>query len=196
MIKKKKEYHNPEKSRYKSFKLPLKSILNPINSSILLPKIENLALRLNDLTIHVYQFIRLYCLYCFHNNIQIEIDKEFIRLSIRVLGECKKTKDCGNKTLLEKLQWFYQNEYQPSTNHSKTDLTCLSHFTANLAIQIFTCISNNCQERFIQNFKRFVNETCSNFSKVDQAIFKNQILFCEYQSINPIFQTWIQSHFQ
>ena len=174
MIKKKKEYHNPVNSRYKTFKLPLKSILNPSNSSILLPKIEDLALRLNDLTIHVYQFIRLYCLYCFHNGIQIEINEEFIRLSIRVLGECKKTKDCKNKTLLERLQLFYRYEYQPTINHVKTDLSRLGHFTANLAIQIFTCISNNCQERFIQNFKRFVNETCSNFSKVDQAIFKNK----------------------
>lgn len=90
MIKKKKEHHNPANSRHKTFKLPLKSILNPINSSILLPKIENLALCLNDLTIHVYQFIKLYCLYCFHNAVQIEINEEFVRYSIRVLGECKK----------------------------------------------------------------------------------------------------------
>ena len=63
MVKKKKlkdefkEFRNTDKSAYKTFKIPLKSILH--NHSLVQPVINNLVFEMNDLVIHTYQFIRL-----------------------------------------------------------------------------------------------------------------------------------------
>ena len=144
MIKKKKDgtYDGSVKSEFKTFKLPLKRIFNPEY----LPKLEEVIIRLNDLVFHTYNFIKLFVLYCYHNKIEYKIDKQFVRYCIRVLGDCKKTKDVKNKTLLDKMTKFYDEEYEKTVNHIKIDLNLLSHFTANIAIEIFTCISNNIKE--------------------------------------------------
>ena len=66
MVKKKKpkdtfqEFRNNEKSAYKTFKIPLKTIL--LNRDTIQPVINNLVFEMNDLVIHTYQFTRLYIL--------------------------------------------------------------------------------------------------------------------------------------
>ena len=67
----------PNKSQYKTFKIPLKSI---IKSKDLLSKIEEIVFKLNKLIIHSYQFIRLYILKCYNSNIPFEITEEFVRV--------------------------------------------------------------------------------------------------------------------
>ena len=72
-----KEFKNNEKSAYKTFKIPLKTIL--LNRDTTQPVINNLVFEMNDLVIHTYQFIRLYILYCFtNNNILPELNDTFI----------------------------------------------------------------------------------------------------------------------
>jgi len=69
MVKKKKskdifqEFRNNEKSAYKTFKIPLKTIL--LNRDTIQPVINHLVFEMNDLVIHTYQFIRLYILNSF-----------------------------------------------------------------------------------------------------------------------------------
>ena len=64
MVKKKKpketfqQFRNNEKSAYKTFKIPLKTIL--LNRYTTQPVINHLVFEMNDLVIHTYQFIRLY----------------------------------------------------------------------------------------------------------------------------------------
>ena len=55
------EFRNNEKSAYKTFKIPLKTIL--LNRETIQPVINNLVFEMNDLVIHTYQFIRLYVLH-------------------------------------------------------------------------------------------------------------------------------------
>ena len=55
-----KEFRNNEKSAYKTFKIPLKTIL--LNRITTQPVINHLVFEMNDLVIHTYQFIRLYVL--------------------------------------------------------------------------------------------------------------------------------------
>ena len=54
-----KEFRNNEKSAYKTFKIPLKTIL--LNGDATQPIIYHLVFEMNDLVIHTYQFIRFIC---------------------------------------------------------------------------------------------------------------------------------------
>ena len=63
MVKKKKKetfktFRNLEKSKFKTIKTTLKSVL--LKYEELQPIITNLVFEINDLVIHTYQFIRLY----------------------------------------------------------------------------------------------------------------------------------------
>ena len=202
MVKKKKpkdtfqEFRNNEKSAYKTFKIPLKTIL--LNRDTIQPLINNLVFEMNDLVIHTYQFIRLYILKCYINNIPLPtIDELFILYCIKTLGirdnRGKKGKDTE---LLEALDSFYKNEYQPLLNHEKTNLKNTTFLLPYLATQIHTSLSNNIQEHFIQHFLRFINKTTNEITE-DKALlfqFKKQLL--ELNETDEMFSNWKLTHLQ
>ena len=91
MVKKKKpkegfqEFRNNDKSSYKTFKIPLKTIL--LHRDTIQPVINNLVFEMNDLVIHTYQFIRLYVLDKYTKNQTLpNIDETFILYCIKKLG--------------------------------------------------------------------------------------------------------------
>ena len=200
MVKKKKqkdafqEFRNNEKSAYKTFKIPLKTIL--LNRDTIQPVINNLVFEMNDLVIHTYQFIRLYVLNCYTNNLTLPIiDDTFILYCIKTLGlrdnRGKKGKDTG---LLEVLEQFYKTEYQPLLNHEKTNLKNTTFLLPYLATQIHTSLHNNFQEHFIQHFLRFINKTTNEITE-DKALlfqFKKQLL--ELNETDEIFSNWKHTH--
>jgi len=200
MVKKKKlketlqEFRNNEKSAYKTFKIPLKTIL--LNRDAIQPVINNLVFEMNDLVIHTYQFIRLYILNCYTNNQLLPaIDETFILYCIKTLGlrdnRGKKGKDAE---LLEMLDTFYKNEYQPLLNHEKTNLKNTTFLLPYLATQIHTSLHNNFQEHFIQHFLRFINKTTNEITE-DKALlfqFKKQLL--ELNETDEIFSNWKLTH--
>ena len=200
MVKKKKpketfqEFRNNEKSAYKTFKIPLKTIL--LNRDEIQPVINNLVFEMNDLVIHTYQFIRLYVLHEYSKNKPLPtIDETFILYCIKTLGlrdnRGKKGKDTE---LLETLDTFYKNEYQPLLNHEKTNLKNTTFLLPYLAIQIHTSLHNNFQEHFIQHFLRFINKTTNEITE-DKAIlfqFKKQLL--ELNETDEIFSNWKLTH--
>ena len=194
-----KEFRSNEKSPYKTIKTTLKSIL--CNKEIIQPVLNELVFDINNLMIHSYQFIRLYILYCYTNKFDLPtINDKFILYCIKTLG--KKTSS-GRKekdtNLLEKLQEFYNNEYQPLLNHEKTDLRNKSNMLSYISTQIHTCISNNIQEHFIQHFLRFINKTTTDITddKASLFKFKKQLLGCSENSENnenEIFNRWKTTH--
>jgi len=200
MVKKKKpketfqEFRNNEKSVYKTFKIPLKTIL--LNRDAIQPFINNLVFEMNDLVIHTYQFIRLYILNCYTNNQLLPaIDETFILYCIKTLGlrdnRGKKGKDTE---LLEVLDTFYKNEYQPLLNHEKTKLKNTTFLLPYLATQIHTSLHNNFQEHFIQHFLRFINKTTNEITE-DKAVlfqFKKQLL--ELDETDELFSKWKLTH--
>jgi len=143
------EFRNNEKSAYKTFKIPLKTIL--LNRETIQPVINNLVFEMNDLVIHTYQFIRLYVLHQYTKNLPLpDLDETFILYCIKTLGSHDNRGKKGKDTeLLEKLDIFYKTEYQPLLNHVKTNLKNTSYLLPYLATQIHTSLSNNTQERFI-----------------------------------------------
>jgi len=198
MIKKKKKdlftFRNDYKPECKTYKIPLKKLLLDKNH---IPVINDLVYKLNELTINSYQFIRLYILNCYNNNLNIpDINEEFIKYSIKILRFCKvdKSKSCKNKDLLNKLNEFYTKEYQPLINHKKVELNNVEQIIGYLTTRIYTCYATNISEHFIKHFKRFVNKTLKynkeDFEKV--KTLKESILKLEH--INGDFIEWKTQH--
>jgi hypothetical protein len=111
-----KEFRNNEKSAYKTFKIPLKTIL--VNCDTMQPLINHLVFEMNDLVIHTYQFIRLYVLHQYNKNLLLPtMDDTFILYCIKTLGSRDNRGKKGKDTeLLETLEAFYKIEYQPLYN--------------------------------------------------------------------------------
>ena len=201
MVKKKKKetfktFRNLEKSKFKTIKTTLKTVLLKHNE--VQPVITNLVFEINDLVIHSYQFIRLYILYCFHNNLEFPVfdDKfTFVKYCIKTLGtksnSGRKSKDTQ---LLEALQQFYIKEYQPLLNHTKTNLVNKSHLINIIAEQIQVCISTNIQEHFIQHLLRFINKTTNDITQDKKELFelKHKLLILEEP--NEKFNEWKLTH--
>lgn len=191
-----KEFRNNEKSAYKTFKIPLKTIL--LNRDTTQPLINNLVFEMNDLVIHTYHFIRLYVL---HQHIQEkplpEINDTFILYCIKTLGSRDNRGKKGKDTeLLESLDAFYQTEYQPLLNHMKTNLKNTTFLLPYLATQIHTSLSNNIQEHFIQHFLRFINKTTNEITEDKATLFQFKKQLMELDETNEIFNEWKQTHLQ
>jgi hypothetical protein len=201
MVKKKKlkddfkSFRHNEKASFQTIKTTLKSIL--LNRNEIQPEINNLVFEMNDLMIHSYQFIRLYVLYCYTNQIPLpEIDETFILYCIKSLGvRDNRGKKSADTELLEKLDKFYQEEYQPLLNHEKTNLKNTTFMLPYLATQIHTSLSNNAQEHFIQHFLRFINKTTIEITEDKASLFqfKKQVLELAEET-NEIFSEWKQQH--
>ena len=104
----------------------------------------------------------------------------------------KKSKDTE---LLEILEKFYQEEYQPLLNHEKTNLKNTTFLLPYLATQIHTSLHNNLQEHFIQHFLRFINKTTTEITEEKALLFqfKKQI-FEMNNDTDKIFNKWKETH--
>ena len=200
MVKKKKkntfhEFRSIEKSAYTTIKTTLKTVLH--NHKEVQPLINNLVFEMNDLMIHSYQFIRLYVLNCYNNNLPLpEINEKFILYCIKTLGIRDKRGIQSNDTeLLKTLQEFYDKEYQPLLNHEKTSLINKPHILPYLATQLHTSLSNNIQEHFIQHFLRFINKTTNHITEDKATLFnfKKQLLECNKET-DTMFDEWKITH--
>jgi hypothetical protein len=191
-----KEFRNVEKSAYKTFKIPLKSIL--FNCDTIQPVINNLVFEMNDLVIHTYQFIRLYVLDKYTKNQPLPtIDDTFISYCIKTLGtRDNRGKKCKDIELLETLEEFYKTEYQPLLNHEKTNLKNTTFLLPYLATQIHTSLSNNIQEHFIQHFLRFINKTTNDITEDKQLLFQFKKNIMELNETDEFFSNWKLTHLQ
>jgi len=200
MVKKKKtkgtfqEFKHNEKSAYKTFKIPLKTIL--LHRDTIQPVINNLVFEMNDLVIHTYQFIRLYILNCYTNNKTLPmIDETFILYCIKSLGKRDNRGKKGKDTeLLETLEKFYKTEYQPLLNHVKTNLKNTTFLLPYLATQIHTSLHNNFQEHFIQHFLRFINKTTHEITEDKATLFQFKKQLLELNETDEIFSNWKLTH--
>jgi hypothetical protein len=189
-----KEFRNNEKSAYKTFKIPLKTIL--LHRDTIQPVINHLVFEMNDLVIHTYQFIRLYVLDKYTKNKPLPtIDEIFILYCIKTLGTRDNRGKKGKDTeLLELLDAFYKTEYQPLLNHEKTILKNTTFLLPYLATQIHTSLHNNFQEHFIQHFLRFINKTTNEITEDKATLFqfKNKCLSLEETDV--MFDDWKNTH--
>jgi hypothetical protein len=188
------DFRNNEKSAYKTFKIPLKTIL--LNREIIQPVINHLVFEMNDMVIHTYQFIRLYVLHQYNKNLPLpDLDETFIIYCIKTLGTRDNRGKKGKDTeLLEKLDEFYKTEYQSLLNHVKTNLKNTTFLLPYLATQIHTSLSNNTQERFIQHFLRFINKTTNEITEDKAILFQFKKNLMELKETDEKFNEWKTTH--
>jgi len=189
-----KEFRNNEKSAYKTFKIPLKTILQ--NRDTTKPVINNLVFKMNDLVIHTYQFIRLYVLHQYTKKLPLpKLNETFILYCIKTLGlrdnRGKKGKDTE---LLEVLEKFYKTEYQPLLNYEKTNLKNTTFLLPYLATQIHTSLNNNLQEHFIQHFLRFINKTTNEITEDKSTLFQFKKQLFDLSETDAMFSNWKETH--
>jgi len=189
-----KEFRNNEKSAYKTFKIPLKTIL--LNRDTTQPVIDHLVFEMNDLVIHTYQFIRLYVLHQYTQKLDLPIITDtFILYCIKTLGSRDNRGKKGKDTeLLETLEQFYKTEYQPLLNHVKTNLKNTTFLLPYLVTQIHTSLSNNTQEHFIQHFLRFINKTTNEITEDKATLFQFKKQLMELTETNEMFSKWKETH--
>ena len=188
------EFRNNEKSAYKTFKIPLKSILQ--NCETIQFLVNDLVFEMNDLVIHTYQFIRLYVLHQYTKKHPLpELNESFILYCIKSLGTRDNRGKKGKDTeLLETLEIFYKTEYQPLLNHEKTDLKNTTFLLPYLATQIHTSLNNNLQEHFIQHFLRFINKTTNEITEDKATLFQFKKQLMELTETNEMFNEWKETH--
>ena len=188
------EFRNNEKSAYKTFKIPLKSIL--VNCETTQPLVNDLVFEINDLVIHSYQFIRLYVLHQYTQKLSLpDLNETFILYCIKTLGTRDNRGKKGKDTeLLESLEQFYKTEYQPLLNHEKTNLKNTSFLLPYLATQIHTSLNNNLQEHFIQHLLRFINKTTNEITEDKATLFQFKKQLFDLTETDVMFKEWKETH--
>jgi len=156
---------------YKVFKIKLQDII--LNNDIQI-KITDACRRAHLITTHVYQFIRLYILNCYHNDLLIPfIDINFIKMTFKVLSLDSKGPKPKNDNLktFNLLNSFYENEYSKIGMNSKLNSSNLSQILTYISVDILTNIENNIKLHFIKYLNRFVN---SYFKDTNEEIIEKE----------------------
>jgi hypothetical protein len=192
-----------QKSPYRTIKTSLKSILK--NEELLEP-LNNLILKCNTIVSDAYQFIRLFCLYKYHNKQPIpELTSLFIRYCIIALGtRDNRGRGVGNTDLLEELTTFYTSEFQPIYNHQKHILTGLNYVIPYLCETMETCIAVNLREHFTKRLLRFINIFASHYydekgydeSQKKDILWKLKKATLEQSEIPTSMKEWYDIHSQ
>ncbi len=145
----------------------MKTVKNNINNVLkdkaILPIINDLVIRTNKIVIHSCNFIKLYCIYLYENDLEFPlIDKNFICDVFKVITKRKDnrgaTPEKDYSDLLKNLYKFY-NEHYITTIYDNEIIYYdkLSYILAYEAIDIEKNINNNIQEHFITHLNQFVN---------------------------------------
>jgi hypothetical protein len=139
------------------------NIKNVLKDQNILPIINDLVNRTNKIVIHAYQFIKLYCIFLYENELKFPvIDKEFICdvfkvLTIRRCGSGGYTED-NMPEQLQELTEFYREHYSNTIYNNETIYyDKLSYVLPYEAIDMITNINNNIQEHIIDHLNKYVN---------------------------------------
>lgn len=156
----------------------MKTVKNNINNVLkdkaILPIINDLVIRTNKIVIHSCNFIKLYCIYLYENDLEFPlIDKNFICDVFKVITKRKDnrgaTPEKDYSDLLKNLYKFY-NEHYITTIYDNEIIYYdkLSYILAYEAIDIEKNINNNIQEHFITHLNQFVNHSFNLQEQKDQ----------------------------
>ncbi len=152
-----------EEENFDYMKTNKDNIKNVLKDPNILPIINDLVNRTNKIVIHAYQFIKLYCIFLYENELKFPvIDKEFICdvfkvLTIRRCGSGGYTED-NMPEQLQELTEFYREHYTNTISNNETIYyDKLSYVLPYEAIDMITNINNNIQEHFIDHLNKYVN---------------------------------------
>ena len=180
------------------------------------PILFDVCFRTNQIVIHTYQFLRLWILHKYKNNLDIpEINFNTLKMAFCALTTNDKggNKPQGdNLKLLEEFEKFYLEHYKNLNYDNKINGSYLSQILNSMAVDMLTNIENNIKLHFFKYLNRFVN---SSFKKQNNDLVEKaekgkkteirkqlnkevyeikQDLLNNTLNSNPKYHNWINTH--
>ena len=162
---KQKQTTKSDEDNYDFMKTNKDNINNIIRDQETLKIINNLAIKTNKIVIHAYQFIKLYCIHLFENNLDFpEFDKEYIldvfkSITTRKCGSGGYTKDNMPQQLKELTEFFEEHYKDTMVPNEELLYDKMSYILPYEAIDMTTNIYINVRERYLQQLNKLVNIT-------------------------------------
>ena len=161
----------------KTVKNNIKNVIRDANSSKI---INDLTIKTNKIVIHAYQYIKLYCLHLFDNNLPIpKLDKEFICDVFKVIT-IRKCGSGGYSTekmpqQLKDLTEFYKEYYSKLLDGNEIlYYDKMSYILAYEAIDMETNIENIIREYFLHHLNKYINIEFNVKATMDKIIKENK----------------------
>jgi hypothetical protein len=183
---------------------PMKVIKTSLKSISLKPEtiltINKYCKNLNLITIHTYQFLRLYLLHKYHTNQELPtIDSTFIEHIIKTVAVGDKR---GRKFTDEELSAFYETHYKQTIQGDKLSYSKYGNTIGYTATSVLTCFENNIKEHFAKRLQRFINisfETDIMSKEEKQELYKQTKLIWSDLIYNTdtsigIYKEWKDTH--
>ena len=157
-----KEPPDPEEQVYRIIKCPLKCVLK--KHDFLQPVIEKAVFDINDIVILSYQFIRLYLLDKYNNNVDLPtINKQFVLDVMKTVssadtkvGQKTNPNNIKNATGKADIKRFYETDFSQLVSN-KPSYTNKTHILATSANEMITCITTNISTHFINHLFRYIH---------------------------------------
>jgi hypothetical protein len=163
----------PDKNKIINVKCNINKIIK--NTNYIAPLFD-VCFRTNKIVIQTYQFLRLWILEHYHNNINIPIITiDTIKMVFSVLTLNNKggnTPKGNNLIMLHNFTNFYNNKYKVLYDDDKINGSYLSQILNSMSIDMLTNIENNIKLHFFKYVKKFVN---SSFRINNNTILENTI---------------------
>lgn len=145
--------------KYTVLKIPLAKIVKDSDTQTQLFKAAD---RLNKITIHLYQFLRLWTLNHFTTTRNIpKITKDTIKMAYRALLDttsCPGRKPNGeNKTLLDEFETFFTDHYRPLGGVKLNGKNLTNIINEYMTVDILTNIENNIKCHYSKYLNKYVN---------------------------------------
>ena len=152
------------------------NINNIIKNNDFIAPLFDACFRTNKIVIQSYQFLRLWILEHYHNNVDIPIiTVDTIKMIFNVLTLNSKggnTPKGNNLIMLNNMTDFYNNTFKILCNDNKINGSYLSQILNSMAVDMLTNIENNVKMHFFKYVNKFVN---SSFKIINNNILENTV---------------------
>ena len=157
-----KEPPDPEEQVYRIVKCPLKCVLK--KHDLLQPIIDKAVFDINDIVVLSYQFIRLYLLGKYNNNVDLPtINKQFVLDVMKTVssadtksGQKTNPDNIKNATGKADIKRFYDTDFSQLVS-MRPSYTNKTHILATTANEMITCITTNISTHFIDHLFRYIH---------------------------------------
>jgi hypothetical protein len=147
---------------YRIIKCPLKCVLK--KHDLLQPIIDKAVFDINDIVVLSYQFIRLYLLDKYNNNVDLPtINKQFVLDVMKTVssadtksGQKTNPDNIKNATGKADIKRFYETDFSHLVSN-KPSYTNKTHILATSANEMITCITTNISTHFIDHLFRYIH---------------------------------------